>query len=399
MPFLKKHSLVALIYFLLIALLGVLLRLLPLIDISLDYKYIVHTHSHVALLGWVYTALTTLIYKLFLENALIDRKYRILFWCTQATIIGMLLTFPFTGYAVFSIIFSTLFLFASYLFTWLFIKNTTTNQKKTNSYKCIKISLWYMILSSIGPWALGYIMTTAGSGSNLYRNAIYFYLHFQYNGWFIMALFGIFFYILEEQMIKISPKTFQQFYWAINIGVVATFGISLLWMKPHFSIYIVSFLGALSQLFALGFLVKELLPFKRKIATKNSTLSFQLLKIVAFLFLVKLFMQVIGSLPNFANSISYNTDLIIGYIHWVFLGAVSIALLWFLNYFKFIKLSNRSVLIYLIGFTLTEGLIFYKGLVVWWQLSLLENYFWYLVIASSVLMIAIINIFQMQFRE
>ena len=399
MRFLTKHSLIALFYFFLIAILGVLLRLFLILDIPANYKYIVHSHSHVALLGWVYTALTTLIYKLYLTNSSIEKKYLILFWSTQITIIGMLVVFPFTGYALFSILFSTLFLFASYVFIWLFIKHTTNDQKKTNSYKCIRISLWYMVLSSIGPWALGYIMSTAGSNSNLYRNAIYFYLHFQYNGWFIMALIGILFFILEQQNILIPKKIFNRFFILMNIGIVATFGISLLWMKPHLSIYSISFLGALFQLIALYILVKELLFSKQKSVDENSKLFLILLRIVVFFFILKLLLQLLGSIPYFATIATSNIDFLIGYIHWVFLGVVSIALLTFLFYFKLIVLSKRIILLYLIGFILTEGLIFYKGIVVWQKLPLVENYFWYLVIASSILLVAIASILYYQFRR
>ena len=399
MRFLTKHSLIALFYFFLIAILGVLLRLFLILDIPANYKYIVHSHSHVALLGWVYTALTTLIYKLYLTNSSIEKKYLILFWCTQITIIGMLVVFPFTGYALFSILFSTLFLFASYVFIWLFIKHTTNDQKKTNSYKCIRISLWYMVLSSIGPWALGYIMSTAGSNSNLYRNAIYFYLHFQYNGWFIMALIGILFFILEQQNILIPKKIFNRFFILMNIGIVATFGISLLWMKPHLSMYSISFLGALFQLIALYILVKELLFSKQKSVDENSKLFLILLRIVVFFFILKLLLQLLGSIPYFATIATSNIDFLIGYIHWVFLGVVSIALLTFLFYFKLIVLSKRIILLYLIGFILTEGLIFYKGIVVWQKLPLVENYFWYLVIASSILLVAIASILYYQFRR
>ena len=399
MRFLTKHSLIALFYFFLIAILGVLLRLFLILDIPANYKYIVHSHSHVALLGWVYTALTTLIYKLYLTNSSIEKKYLILFWSTQITIIGMLVVFPFTGYALFSILFSTLFLFASYVFIWLFIKHTTNDQKKTNSYKCIRISLWYMVLSSIGPWALGYIMSTAGSNSNLYRNAIYFYLHFQYNGWFIMALIGILFFILEQQNILIPKKIFNRFFILMNIGIVATFGISLLWMKPHLSVYSISFLGALFQLIALYILVKELLFSKQKSVDENSKLFLILLRIVVFFFILKLLLQLLGSIPYFATIATSNIDFLIGYIHWIFLGVVSIALLTFLFYFKLIVLSKRIILLYLIGFILTEGLIFYKGIVVWQKLPLVENYFWYLVIASSILLVAIASILYYQFRR
>ncbi|WP_136468713.1 hypothetical protein [Flagellimonas onchidii] len=399
MQTLKKHSLFAIGYFLLIALLGLVLRLFQLVELPFDYRFLVHTHSHVALLGWVYTTLTTLIYKSYLSKASIHKKYRNLFWFTQVTIVGMLFTFPFTGYALFSIIFSTLFLFASYVFMWLFIKHTSEAQKRTYSYKCILVSLWYMVISSIGPWALGIIMNTAGSGSDLYRNAIYFYLHFQYNGWFVMALIGILLYVLEQNKIKLSPKRFRPFFWTMNIGIVATFAISVLWMQPPMFIYFISGFGSLLQLFAFGILMKWLLPLREKIKNLSSRLFCPLLKITGMFFLIKLLFQILGSLPYFAAVISSNIDLMIGYIHWTFLGVISIAALVFLSYFKLIRLSKGTMLLYLIGFFLTEGLIFYKGIVVWSKSWLTANYLLYLAVASGVFLIGIAQIFINQFRK
>ena len=397
--FLQKHSKIALSYFFLIALLGVLLRSLAVFDLPINYRFIVHTHSHIALLGWVYTALTTLIFKMYLSKTDIYLKYKRLFWATQLTIVGMLITFPFTGYALFSIIFSTLFLIVSYVFAYLIFKHTSPLQKQTNSYTCIRIALWYMIISSIGPWALGIIMKTAGSGSDLYRNAIYFYLHFQYNGWFILALLGIFFYILEQHKIIIPEKIFQPVFWLMNIGVILTFGISLLWMKPNNFIYLLSGLGSFFQLIAFFILATKITLFKAQIKSKLSLLSLQLLKIVSFLFLVKLIFQLLGSTPYFANAISSNVNLIIGYLHWTFLGVVSISLLLFLQHFKLIQLSKNNMFFYLIGFILTETLIFYKGLTVWFKLYLINNYFMYLIIVSVVFLVGIGVIFFNQFKK
>lgn len=397
--FLKKHSKIALGYFFLIAALGVLLRLFSVIDLPINYRFIVHTHSHIALLGWVYTALTTLIFKIYLSKADIYFKYKRLFWATQLTIIGMLISFPFTGYALFSILFSTLFLIVSYLFAYLFFKHTSKTQKQTNSYKCIRIALWYMIFSSFGPWALGIIMKTAGSGSDLYRNAIYFYLHFQYNGWFILALLGIFLYILERYKIVLPKKTFQSFFWLMNIGVILTFGISLLWMKPNILMYYFSGLGSLFQLIAFYILFKNVAIFKQKIKTIFSRISFKLLVIVSFLFLIKLIFQLVGSTPYIANAISSNVNLIIGYLHWTFLGVVSISLLLFLAQFKLIVLSKKSLIIYLIGFILTEIFIFYKGLTVWLNIYLINNYTEYLVIISGIFFIGIAAIFSNQLKQ
>lgn len=397
MSSLKKHSKLALIYFLFIAILGVFLRSFHVLNISVDYKYIVHTHSHIALLGWLYTAVTTLIYKFYLKNAQIDKKYKILFWGTQATIIGMLITFPFTGYALFSIIFSSLFLIASYIFVWLFFKYTTKSQKQTYAYKCIRIALIYMALSSIGPWALGYIMNTAGSASSLYRNAIYFYLHFQYNGWFIMATFGLFFFLLENLHITIPKTIFKTFFWLINIGVICTFALSLLWMKLHPAINSISIIGALCQIVAFIILVTKTLHYKTKLLKGVSKLFVLLLKIISYLFIVKLVLQMLGSTPYFSTVISSNMDFVIGYMHWTFLGVLTLAFLGFLYHYKLIKLSKKAVLMYLIGFALTEGLIFYKGAVIWLRLPLIDNYFIYLVVASCILCFAIGYVFILQF--
>ena len=399
MNILIKQSRIALIYFLLIACLGVFLRLIMVVNISANYKYLVHTHSHIALLGWVYTALMILIYKMYLSKTKVEKKYSRLFWWTQMTVIGMLISFPFTGYALFSIVFSTLFLIMSYLFTWLVFKQVPKAQKERQSYKFIRVALWYMIISSIGPWALGIIMNTLGSGSNLYRNAIYFYLHFQYNGWFIIALLGSFIYVVEQCNCKIDTRLFRYFFWFFNLGVIATFFISLLWMGQNSWIHGISILGAIFQLIGFGILIKMIFPIWNSMKEKSTGLLIFMIRLVSFLLVAKLILQLLGAFPYFSKIISSNIDFVIGYIHWIFLGVVSLSLLAFLQYFKLIKISKTTILIYIVGFALMEGLLFYKGIVVWQKLYLMNNYFWYLVIVSCILLIGIMMIFMEQFSK
>ena len=258
MPTLRNQIKLALAYFLLAAILGLFLRAFFTGEIAINYKFILHTHSHIALLGWVYLALTTLLYKLFLGTLEQDTKYSNIFWFTQASLLGMLLTFPFQGYALLSIIFSTLFLFASYWFTVFFLKNTPIGLRKTNSFKCIRASLFYLVFSSIGPWALGAIMNILGPESVWYRLAIYFYLHFLYNGWMIMALIGLALYVIEQHQIGISDRVFGRFYWSINLAIFLSFFLSTLFATPPLMFYIVGGVGALLQLVAFGILAKGL---------------------------------------------------------------------------------------------------------------------------------------------
>jgi len=76
---LKQYFFSSLIYLLIIAVLGFLLRNFTADLISMDfireYEYGVHTHSHIALLGWVYIALTTLLGGIFLPHSLLRSHY------------------------------------------------------------------------------------------------------------------------------------------------------------------------------------------------------------------------------------------------------------------------------------------------------------------------------------
>lgn len=387
---LKPHISIALTYFIMAALLGLLLRSFPLVEIPITYKFFVHTHSHIALLGWVYVALTTLIYKLFVQNPVNEIKYRKIFWFTQLTLIGMLLTFPFQGYALFSIVFSTLFLFASYWFFWFFNKHVNQKFKKNQSYKCIKAALWFMVFSSIGPWLLGIIMNILGAQSIWYRLAIYFYLHFQYNGWMILALIGLFLFVLDELGITLSKNSFKKFFWGIILGIMFSFFLSTLFAKPSLVFNILGAAGGILQLFAFGILVSNFSGLKRKAQVQFSKIQVILLVTVVILMVFKMVLQLFTALPYFAELASVYLDFTVGYLHLTFLGVVTMGLFFFLNYFKLIEISRIAYLIYFTGFVITEGLIFYKGIAAWQEFSLFTRYNEVLTVGSLLISLSLI---------
>lgn len=386
---LKKHIQVALGYFFLAALLGVFLRLFFVTSIPANFRYLVHAHSHIALLGWVYLALSTLIYKIFLQKAGKEKTYRRIFWFTQITLLGMLFTFPFTGYSALSITFSTLFLFASYLFTWFVLKKTPEKHKKTHSYKCIKAALWYLVFSSIGPWALGGIMATLGKASIWYKMAIYFYLHFQYNAWFILALCGILFYFLEKKGFSIDKKDFSRFFYLLNISIVLTFFLSVLWVEPHWKYYMLAALGAILQLMAFLEFFKIVNRIWKNGRFSLSPFNLFILKVAAGMLVVKIVLQLFSAHPYFAELAFTHTDFVIGYLHWVFLGLVTLALLGFLKMAGLLAVSKPALIIYLTGFILSEALIFYKGISIWLGLPFFIEYFRILFVISCLLPLSV----------
>jgi hypothetical protein len=233
-------------------------------------------------------------------------------------------------------------------------------------------------------------MNTLGADSVWYRLAIYFYLHFLYNGWMIMALFGLFLYLLEQLRIQLSKNTFQKFFWSINLGIVLSFFLSTLFAKPSMFVYVLGGVGTVFQLFALILLVRFLFPHRTRLKSILSKWQWNALKTVFVLLLVKMILQWLTAFPYFANLAARVLDFTIGYLHWTFLGVVTIALFFFLDYFRVLPISRKAYGFYFIGFGVTETLIFYKGLAAWQSFSIFEGYFETLAIGSLLIPLSLI---------
>lgn len=368
---------------------GIVLRFYFVTPLPINYKFLLHAHSHTALLGWIYLGLATLIYKIFLAEACKSKLYKRIFLFTNICIIGMIFTFPIQGYALFSIIFSTLFLFASYWFAWFTIKHVPERFKQRFSWKLIKTSLWYLVFSSIGPWAIGGVMATLGPESIWYKTSIYFYLHFQYNGWFILALLGILFYVFEERGIKFNAEKLQSFYLLLNFGIIFTLFLSALWFVPPKLFYVLGLIGTVAQI--LAFYELYVLLRNNFQHLKNSFIprSFFLLKIAGALMIIKIWMQFSSAFPYMADLAFQLKDFVIGYLHLVFLGIVITAMLAFLTYFKLLKIPKSFLWLFLIAFVTTELLIFYKATALWLGLPFFRDYYIYLAAFSCLFALAI----------
>lgn len=369
---------------------GVVLRLFYVTPIPLNYQFILHAHSHTAMLGWIYLGLTTLIYKLFLSKTDKGKQYKRIFMFTNACVLGMLIAFPFQGYALSSIIFSSLFLVATYWFSWFAIHAVPQHFKNRFSWKLVKTSLWYLVFSSIGPWAVGAVISTLGKTSIWYKIVIYFYLHFQYNAWFILALLGFLFFIIEKGQIHINPKQFRTLFVFMNIGLILSFFLSVLGYQPPDFIYWLAAVGAICQGIAFYLLFKLLKPIWEHIKSKIGPLVGFLLKISGILLLLKVALQFLSAIPYFAELAFAIPDFIIGYLHVVFLGIVSVSLFAFLIHFKLLRpLSKGFMILYTIAFISTECLIFYKGFIAWLGFPFFSTFFWLLAGLSVLFPVAI----------
>jgi hypothetical protein len=315
-----------------VACLGVILRSYPFINsIPFQYKNLLHGHSHFAFGGWVMPILLALILKFFPALALLI-KYK--HWRNIAALFmisayGMLFSFPVQGYKAVSITFSTLSIFASFylvIVLWKLLSNYTNSV----SAKFLKAGLFYLAISAIGPFATAPIIAMGEAGTPVYYNAIYYYLHFQYNGWFTFTILAIIYKMLERNKVKTnSSLVFILF----NLAVIPAFFLSVLWNQPGIIYNIIGGMAALVQVVALVYLVKDIKNFNWKWRGGESIF---LLAISAFV--LKIVLQLISAIPSVAVLAYQQRNITIAYLHLVLLGFVSL--------FAFAAIGKRYIVNY-----------------------------------------------------
>ncbi len=361
----KKRVSVSLAWLITISVLGIFLRLYPVMSLQINYKPLLHAHSHLAFLGWVFTSLFTLITGSFLpKEKVASLPFRLQFILLQIFNIGMLVSFLIQGYAFFSILFSSLHMITTFWFIWTTSHSIRRSGASDISHKFLFASFFFMILSSVGPLAIPVTVKMYGSGSEMYHNAIYFYLHFQYNGWFIFSLFALFFKYIQTEGFNFSKRQSVYLFWILFVSCLSTYSLSVLWTDPHTSIWITGFISSALQLFAAVPLIKIIAEVKTQFVQKRTIRNLFLFAIV--MFLLKLILQFISAFPLITEMTIVSRNFVIGYLHLVLLGIVTVSLI---NYFivkghidPTLVHTKRGLALFFTGFIGTELTAFIEAM-------------------------------------
>ncbi len=380
----KKLVLICLLNFLIAALLGLALRYSFLDTLPINYRFLTHAHSHIAMLGWIYLML----YCLFVHYFVPEKKtvFKRLFWLTQFSVIGMMLSFPFQGYAAISISFSTLHIFCSYYFTYLIWKHQKIDFTPSR-YLC-KASLIFMLLSTLGVWCLGPAVSLQGNTSAFYQIAIQFFLHFQFNGWYLMAVLAVFFHLIKLK----DSLEFRLFFKLLIVSTILTLALTVNWYAPSEWLYWINNLGVLIQCYAVYIFLKLLRPYISSGLNQKSKLNHHLLAFIIICFVLKSLLQLISLSPDFSQVMHVHRNLVIGFIHLTMLGLITGFLFFFLLNSKLIQ-EKRTLSIgiytFFLGFVLTEILLMIQGGLLYFNRNSMEYYHMYLFTASMLIPIGI----------
>lgn len=386
---------ISLIFLLIVAVAGSLIRFIPFGFELIPYKNILHAHSHVGFQGWVYTGLFLILTHGYIgKNETLKGKYKLQFNITLFVIIGILISFLYQSYGLFSIVFSSLFQLISYWFIYNFFKYAKSN---CFSLKVIKCALVLNLISTLAPWVLGIIVAKGYAETELYHSTIYFFLHFQYNGWFLFSLIGLLFWVAENYNITFNIKKAKTFYQILLTAVFPTYFLSLLGMSFRNTIFTICIFGCILLLFALVYFFLNFKPLLFQILHKlNGTVKLLILLSLILLF-VKILLQVISVIPSLEYLAFHNKYIIMAYIHLSTIGVYTFFLLGYLFQFNWLKCnlgSKVGIYLLIIGFVITELILIFCGLSIF-----INNYEFLIFIFSSIMALGITSILVSQYLK
>lgn len=352
----------------LVALAGVLLRYKILFSLPVvHHKNLLHGHSHFAFSGWVTTAIFAILAGYVIkQKPALWKKYFRMFVLLQISSFGMLFTFPFQGYGLWSISFSTLSIVFSWIFSWHIWKDLNQTLPHSIVNRFIKASLIFYLISAIGAFFLAYLMMAKIHNQQWYIGSAYYFLHFQYNGWFSFAIFGFLFHLLNRLNIQTEEKKLNKIFWLLCISVFAGYFLSVLWMKVPAWVNVVAIMAAVLQLWGVMYIIQIISRHVKVIKQQISKPALILLLLSAIAFLIKILLQTFSTVPVLSNYAFAYRPVVVGYLHLVLLGFVTLFLLGYLIEEKFVTLSGKltkaGTTIFVSGILLNELILMAQGI-------------------------------------
>lgn len=362
----KNWNFISILFFLIIALLGTYLRSYIYIPLLFEYRNLVHAHSHIAFQGWLYLASFMLLTRLYLSPTGYKKgRYALQFRITLLVLIGILISFILQGYAFYSILFSVLFQLLNYWFIYRFIKDYRKEKKsQTISILFIYTGLFFNLISSVFPFFIGFFSAKKDISHEIYNALVYSFLHFQYNAWFLFIAIGLFIRSLEEKKIRIPRKLCIHFYILLLISVIPAVALSMGGMSFFSTIRNIAYTASVLQILAGICLIIILIKVLPLFFQQTSKLVNYFWGIFLVCLLLKISIQSISILPWLQSLAFVEKNLILSYLHLVFIGVLSTSFLVSLIEQKFLSINlwlKIGAAVGFLGFLITELIMFLGG--------------------------------------
>ncbi len=385
-----KYPQWALINFLVLALWGLVMRYMQVYALpGVNYQFIMHAHSHFAFAGWMFFSIALLIIHT-VDGGKYSTAYKQVLIGALLSAYGMLICFSFQGYKALSIGMSTLFILVTYRFTYLVIKDVNLKVRLNDvSIKLLYAALGLLCFSSLGPVALGPIVAMGFRNTPFYQNTIYFYLHFQMNGFMLFAALGLF---GSTYLTRLLNKEIKWWLYLFIFSTVPLFFIFTLWDKPGLWVCFIAFSSSGINLISW---INLCMYFKQ--AARGFSLLVNLALIAITL---KIVFQVLICIPAIGQWAFSNRNLIVGYIHLLTLGSITPLLLdQFIKKALVASSKNLSIInwVYITTVIIYLALLFMQPLLSLWLIAI-PHYQAILLVCCIFFVIAAVSYFYQSFK-
>src|SRR5690606_38432329 len=206
----------------------------------------------------------------------------------------------------------------------------------------------------------------------MYTASIQFFIHFQFNGWFLFGALAILFKFLENhgQVLRFSPLI-----WTFVIASVPlTYILSVTPSAPLDVLFLLIAIGVVFQGIAYGTFLFRAIKSLKSITFKSALVRSLLILGIGSL-IAKVLMQLSFISPSIAI-VSYSiNNFVIGFIHLIMLGAITFTISSLLlqeGVFPYNKTARSGWIILGLGFVVTEIILFVQGCFFWWNLGFIS---------------------------
>jgi len=392
---------IAIFNLLIVGCFGLLMRLKVIFPLAwANQKFLLHAHSHFAFGGWVSHALMIFIVMAICglkANDVLPPRYRFIVVSNLLASYGMLISFTLQGYGLYAIIFSTLTILLSFTFAWFSWRDIGRSGLPKVIQYWLKAALFFLVFSSLGTFALVYLMVTKQLAPLNQLASVYFYLHFQYNGWFLFSCIGLLLYWLYQSTGKVICS--KQLFWSFFACVVPAYFLSVLWWKafPQW-LYVVVVITVLVQLLIWTSLMRNTLRLRSQLLEKlNPTIRIIWYGVMLAVFL-KFMLQAASVVPALSKLVYGYRPIVIAYLHLVLLVIVSLFLLGLAVQLQLLRFHNGvKIWLYIVvlGVLFNELILTVQGIG-----GLVRSYIpganQLLVIASGMIVVGLVGVLSRQ---
>ena len=355
-----------------VSLLGLLLRTKIIFTLPfINYNHLVEAHGHFTFSGWV-----TLSLQILLVNELLTEQqsrkviYEWLIGAVAAISWCMMIVYLLKGYDASSIAVSSVFIFITFFFAYVFIKDVI-RAGVSKPVRLLSISaVSCLVLSSFGPFAIDYIYFSHSfqSLTFLYRDSLFTYLHFQYNGFFSLAILSLLFNEVEKKFPQNNSNEINLFTYVLVVSLIPALFLSFLWQDPK-TIYRIIAIAGSALTFICCLLFIKIYPLLRTTYFRKERFQIRALFVISlFSFVLKLFLQCFTIFPPIGNAIFGNRPIIMSFLHLVFLCFVTLFILaWYarnqmLDANK--RITRLALGLFAAGVVINEVLLMGEGLII-----------------------------------